>query len=113
MNDTPKKLNSLDDLRSLLPGDDTPAGTDHGAKPEHDGRGKSVHVSLDMKGRKGKTVTLVIGLRHNPDMMNRIASILKQYCGAGGTVKDGAIEIQGDNRERVSEKLRSMNYVVK
>jgi translation initiation factor 1 len=45
--------------------------------------------------------------------MAEIARILKQHCGAGGTVKEGRIEIQGDQRDRVAEKLREMNYVVK
>ena len=82
-------------------------------KLEHDGRGKTVRVSLDMKGRKGKIVTIVSGLQHNPATMRDIARILKRQCGAGGTVKDGSIEIQGDQRVRASEKLREMNYVVK
>jgi len=44
--------------------------------------------------------------------LDDIARILKQHCGAGGTVKEGHIEIQGDQRQRIAEKLRSMNYVV-
>ncbi len=79
----------------------------------HDGKGKTVRVSLDTKGRKGKTVTLISGLRHNPATMEGIARILKQYCGAGGTVKEGNIEIQGDQRVKVAEKLRGLRYVVK
>ena len=79
----------------------------------HDGKGKTVRVRLDTKGRKGKQVTLVEGLQHNPTTKEEIARILKQYCGAGGTVKDGNIEIQGDQSERVAKKLKELNYVVK
>ena len=86
-------------------------GTHPGNLP-HNGKGKSVRVFLDTKGRKGKTVTVVAGLQHNPETMEKIARLLKQHCGAGGTVKEGTIEIQGDNRGRVAEKLRSMNYGV-
>ncbi len=78
----------------------------------HDGKGKKIKVWLDTHGRKGKTVTIVSGLQHNPDTMEDIARLLKQYCGAGGTVKDRNIEIQGDQRDRVKEKLRLLNYRV-
>ncbi len=79
----------------------------------HDGNGKTLRVFLDTQGRKGKTVTIVAGLQHNPETMEEIAKTLKQYCGAGGTVKEGKIEIQGDQRTKVMEKLKTMNYVIK
>lgn len=79
---------------------------------QHDGKGKKVRVWLDTQGRKGKMVTMVSGLMHNPDTMEDIARVLKQYCGAGGTVKDRVIEIQGDQRNKVRDKLREMNYIV-
>jgi len=41
------------------------------------------------------------------------AQELKRACGAGGTVRDGAVEIQGDHRERLAEKLTSLGYKVK
>ncbi len=80
---------------------------------KHDGKGKNVCVVLDTHGRKGKTVTLVSGLQHNPATLEDIARILKRHCGAGGTVKNGTIEIQGDQRTRISEKLKELNYIVK
>ncbi len=111
---TQKKLHSLSDLAELLPESmrNKPAAPAVAQKKEHDGKGNSVRVYLDTKGRKGKSVTIVAGLRHNPDTMDEIARMLKQHCGAGGTVKDGAIEIQGDQRARATEKLRTMNYVI-
>ena len=81
-------------------------------KLSHDGKGRSVTVFLDTQGRKGKSVTVIDGLRHNPATMDEIARMLKQYCGAGGTVKEGKIEIQGDQRDRVSVKLRELNYLI-
>jgi translation initiation factor 1 len=108
-----KKLRSLSDLSELLPdavpGQKPPAPV---GRAGHDGRGKAVRILIDRKGRKGKTVTIVAGLQHNPDTMEEIGRILKQHCGAGGTVKEGNIEIQGDHRERVSAKLIEMNYRV-
>lgn len=105
------KLQSLSDLEKLLPESER-GKTVPSAKKEHDGKGKFVKVFLDTKGRKGKNVTIVSGLQHNPATMEVIAKTLKQYCGAGGTVKNGEIEIQGDQRERVTEKLRAMSYAV-
>lgn len=105
------KLNSLSDLQRLSPDSaDTGPVT---SKPGHDGRGKAVRITLETRGRKGKSVTIVSGLQHNPATMKDIARMLKEQCGAGGTVKDGNIELQGDQRERASAELRKMNYAVK
>ena len=108
-----QKLTSLSDLGQLLTDADRKQLPPEEKKHGHDGKGKTVRVRLDTQGRKGKTVTLIEGLQHNPTTMAEIARILKQHCGAGGTVKEGQIEIQGDQRERVAEKLREMNYVVR
>jgi translation initiation factor 1 len=110
----PKTLHSLEDLSRLLPAAaaaSVEVASD--VQRSHDGKGKSARVSLDTRGRKGKTVTVVTGLHHNPQTLEDIARVLKQHCGAGGTVKDGVIEIQGDNRARVTEKLRALNYLIK
>jgi translation initiation factor 1 len=108
-----KKLSSLSDLGQLLTDADRKLLQPEVRRLEHDGKNRIVSVRIDSKGRKGKTVTLVEGLQHNPATMAEIARILKQHCGAGGTVKEGKIEIQGDQRERVTERLHEMNYVVK
>lgn len=105
------KLRSLSELQQLLPESKEPPKAS--AVDGHDGKGKTVHISLDTKGRKGKTVTIIAGLQHNPETKKEIARILKEHCGTGGTVKEGNIELQGDQRERAGDKLRKMNYVVK
>ena len=110
---TQKRLSSLSDLDQLLSQAERDQLQVGHPKKGHDGKGKTVRIRMDMKGRKGKQVTLVEGLQHNPDTTEEIARILKQHCGAGGTVKGGVIEIQGDQRRRVAQKLREMNYVVK
>lgn len=69
------------------------------------GDGK-VRISLSTKGRKGKGVTLVTGLAMPPGELKALAKELKQKCGTGGTVKQGVIEIQGDQRELLKELLR-------
>jgi translation initiation factor 1 len=108
-----KKLSSLAELEQLLSSSERVQMQSANNRRTHDGRGKIVRIRLDAKGRKGKQVTLIEGLQHNPDTMEEIARILKQHCGAGGTVKGGTIEIQGDQRLRVSDKLRELNYEVR
>lgn len=108
-----KKMSSLSELEQLLSSSEREQLQSASGHRNHDGKGKIVRIRLDAKGRKGKQVTLVDGLQHNPDTMEEIARILKQHCGAGGTVKQGTIEIQGDQRQRVGEKLRELNYEVR
>ena len=70
-----------------------------------------VRVAREKAGRRGKTVTLVLGLAAAD--VGTIASDLKRHCGSGGSVKNGAIELQGDHREKVAARLRSQGYEVK
>ena len=80
------------------------------ATPTGDG---IVRVSRETKGRAGKGVTMVKGLALDPAALAQTAKQLKAACGAGGTVKDGVIEIQGDHVERVIERLRQDGLTVK
>ena len=70
-----------------------------------------VRLSREKGGRGGKTVTVVRGLPASD--LEAQAAELKRLCGAGGTLRDGAIEIQGDHRERIAERLRARGYQVK
>jgi translation initiation factor 1 len=72
-----------------------------------------VRVSRETKGRKGKGVTLIKGLALDALLLAQLGKQLKTACGSGGTVKDGAIEIQGDHCERVIEDLKKQGWVVK
>jgi translation initiation factor 1 len=58
-------------------------------------------------------VTVIHGLPERGAGLDARASELRRLCGAGGTVKDGTVEIQGDHRERVAERLRALGYTVK
>ena len=70
-----------------------------------------VRIFRDRSGRNGKVVTVIHGLRGKN--LDERASDLKRLCGAGGAVKEGAVEIQGDHRERIADHLRSLGYTVK
>lgn len=72
-----------------------------------------VRVFLETKGRKGKAVTVVRGLDPDPAALDELARELKRACGTGGSVKDGAVEIQGDQREKVAQLLRGRGLTVK
>ena len=65
------------------------------------------------KGRGGKVVTLVKNLHLSPDDHKALTKHLKQTCGSGGTLKDGAIEIQGDHRETIAAALQHLGYKTK
>ena len=72
-----------------------------------------VKVGRETKGRRGKGVTTVWGIPLDEEGMRELAARLKERCGTGGTVKDGRIEIQGDQRERVVTELERLGYKVK
>ena len=72
-----------------------------------------VRVSRETKGRGGKAVTVVRGLGLDGAALTAAARRLKTACGCGGTVKDGAIEVQGDHCDRVVEHFRQQGRIVK
>jgi translation initiation factor 1 len=72
-----------------------------------------VRISREKGQRGGKTVTVVRGLPERGPALEARAAELKRLCGAGGTLRDGVIEIQGDHRERIAERLRGLGYTVK
>ena len=63
--------------------------------------------------RRGKGVATVFDVPLDETGLLELAAQLKQRCGTGGTVKDGRIEIQGDQRERLVAELEGMGYKVK
>lgn len=67
-------------------------------------------VVLDTKQRAGKAVTLVTGFIGSTADVDNLSKILKTYCGTGGSVKDGIIIIQGDQREKVKQWLLKSGY---
>jgi len=65
------------------------------------------------KRQKGKMVTTVSGLPEIGNDLPGLLTQLKTVCGAGGTHKDGILEIQGDHLTRVRETLSKLGYRVK
>ena len=72
-----------------------------------------VRVGRETKGRKGKGVTIVTGVALRAAQLSELAKQLKAKCGAGGTTKQGVIEIQGDHRDTVVRLLEDQGFTVK
>lgn len=79
-------------------------------RPKGDG---IVRIQRETKGRKGKGVCIVTGLDMDDAPLKLLAAQLKKVCGCGGAIKDGDIEIQGDNREKIKEFLTKQGHTVK
>jgi translation initiation factor 1 len=89
-----------------------PRAAEH-AKPLNLPRDGVVRLLRDRKGRGGKTVTLIAGVRGSRSALEALASELKRACGTGGTLRGDLIEIQGDVRDRVRGELERRGYTVK
>jgi translation initiation factor 1 len=72
-----------------------------------------VRVGREVAGRGGKGVSVITGLPLGADGLAELATRLKKLCGAGGAVKNGVIEIQGDHRERLVAELLKLGYAAK
>jgi translation initiation factor 1 len=70
-------------------------------------------LRMEKKGRGGKTMTVVDGLPRNTAFLEDLCAELKRLCGTGGAVGEGAIELQGDLRERLRPHLAGKGFVVK
>ena len=93
-----------------LPPDNSPLNLAPATTPKIKNRGR-VDIIREKAGRGGKTVTVVknfigIGLPEK----ERLARAMQKACGTGGTVKDGRIEIQGDQRAEVARILTAANF---
>lgn len=72
-----------------------------------------VRVAREVAGRGGKGVSVITGLPLNEAALEELATRLKKTCGAGGAVRDGRIEIQGDHRDRLVAELLKLGYEAK
>ncbi|MBA4179940.1 MAG: hypothetical protein C0506_05060 [Anaerolinea sp.] len=72
-----------------------------------------VRVQRDKKGRGGKTATTITGLPGSESDLDALLKTLKQHCGAGGSREARTLVIQGDQRERLVEKLTALGHKAK
>lgn len=79
-------------------------------RPKGDG---IVRIQRQTSGRKGKGVCIITGIDLDDRALVSLASELKRRSGCGGSVKDGVIEIQGDNRDQLKQMLEQKGFTVK
>jgi len=70
---------------------------------------QTVKISTDSR-RYGKVVTIVDGFDSNDIDIDDLARKLKTKCAAGGTAKDGKIELQGEHKKKVQKALEEMGF---
>lgn len=73
---------------------------------------QKLRIRLDTKHRAGKAVTLVEGFVGTTADIEDMGKKLKNYCGSGGSVKDGEIIVQGDHRDKVLQWLLKNGYTL-
>jgi len=78
-----------------------------------DGGDGIVRIGRETKGRKGAGVTLIRGLPLADAQLKALAKRLKTRCGVGGAVKEGVVELQGDQRTKAAEMLEAEGYRIK
>lgn len=71
---------------------------------------QKLRVRLETKHRGGKAVTLVQGFSGTVEDLEDLGKKLKNYCGTGGSTKDGEVIIQGDQRDKVMQWLQKNGY---
>ncbi len=107
-----KKLNKLSDLGLVF---STGDATDAFFEDHVDGQiiapvDQSPRIFLDRKKRKGKSVTIIAHLEEQDKRLVELAKLFKSKCGVGGSVKDGRIILQGDQRDKILQLLHDMGY---
>ena len=74
---------------------------------------QTIRVAVDRKRRAGKSVTVAGQFQLSAESLSALAASLKKKCGAGGTAKDGEIEIQGEHLDRLASELERLGYRVR
>lgn len=72
-----------------------------------------VRLSLDRKQRRGKAVTIIANIPGDLAELTALAQEFRKLCGAGGSLKEGNIELQGDHRDKVEARLKALGYKTK
>lgn len=106
----PTPFDKLNELESLPAGEDLPPQPTSRRNRKNTTRGR-LDIRRESAHRGGKLVTVVSGFKGIPATeIKDLAKVMKTACGVGGTVKNGQIEIHGDNRDKVKEILEEAGF---
>ncbi len=83
------------------------------ALPDLPPQQQNIRIQATRSGRKGKTVTVITGLQHNKETLAKLLKTLKAQCGSGGTIKEDALEIQGEHKQKLLDILTKLGYKAK
>jgi translation initiation factor 1 len=93
-------------------GGETPGRPERAPAPPEPARRPGVRIRLERRA-SGRLATVVSGLPGPPEALADLLRALKSACGTGGTLKRGALELQGDQREAVEASLRERGLASK
>ena len=71
---------------------------------------QKIRISFETKHRGGKGVTVITGFVGKHEDLEALGKQLRNHCGTGGSVKEGQILIQGDQREKVKQFLLKSGF---
>lgn len=74
---------------------------------------QNLFITIDRKQRNGKIVTIISGFTGKKSDLESLGKLLREKCGAGGTVKDNEILVQGNFPDKIILQLKSQGYRAK
>lgn len=110
-----KKKLGLEDLGGLVfsTNEEFARGKESDPQESIDPGDQELEAHFSSKGRGGKTVTVIRNFQGPEEDLVSLGKKLKKKCGVGGSVKDGEIIIQGDDRDKIIQILQKDGYKVK
>lgn len=69
-----------------------------------------IRIHLEKKGRGGKTVSIIKGIKGSETEIEDLLRSIKNHCGTGGSFKAEQLIIQGDQREKILDYLKKLGY---
>jgi len=97
-----------DDFQKLGNPENAPEEQKEEMKTDHFISQSVIRVHLEKKGRGGKAVSIIKGLKMTNAKMKEVEKALKSHCGVGGTQKNNEIIIQGDHRDKIIAYLQKL-----